>query len=58
MADKLHRIQSIGFTRAGCWKLSGSGLAFEFDVYAGARNVFYAFVVAGELMYVGRQLSP
>ena len=57
MSAKLDRIKAIGFTLAGCWKLSESALAFELNDLATARNVLYAFVVDGELMYMGKTVQ-
>jgi hypothetical protein len=58
MSDKLGRIKVIGFALAGCWKLSDNGLAFELNDLATAHNVLYAFVVDGEVMYVGKTVQP
>ncbi len=58
MSDKLGRIKAIGFTLAGCWKLSDGRLVFELNEFASARNVLYAFVVDDELMYVGKTVQP
>lgn len=58
MSGQLCRIKAIGFTLAGCWKLSQSGLSFELNDLATSRNVLYAFVVDGDLMYVGKTVQP
>jgi len=55
--DNLSRIKTIGFTRAGCWKLSKAGLAFELGEFGSARNVLYAFVVVDELVYIGKTVQ-
>jgi hypothetical protein len=57
MTNKLTRIKTIGFTRAGCWKLADQELAFELNELATARNVLYAFVVNEALMYVGKTIQ-
>jgi hypothetical protein len=60
MANVKHKLQSIktiGFARAGSWNLSESGLAFELNDLATARNVLYAFVVEDEPMYVGKTVQ-
>jgi hypothetical protein len=55
--DKLKRLDAIGFTRAGCWLLSGQGLAFDLSNHTNARNILYAFVAAGQLMYIGKTVQ-
>ena len=57
MSDSLARIRAIGFTIVGCWKLTDGGPAFELNHLATARNVLYAFVVDGELMYLGKTVQ-
>jgi hypothetical protein len=52
--SKLARLKAIGFTLAGRWSLMDGQLAFELDQLGSARNVLYAFVVDGQLMYVGK----
>jgi hypothetical protein len=56
--EKVARLKVVGFTVAGCWKLSGDALEFELSVeLASARNVLYAFVVDDGLMYVGKTVD-
>jgi hypothetical protein len=57
MQDKLARIKTIGFTVAGCWRFSNGELAFELADHQNARNVLYAFVMDGELMYIGKTVQ-
>jgi hypothetical protein len=55
MPDNLARIKAIGFAFAGQWMLAENGIAFELvEDVATARNVLYAFVVDGDLVYVGK----
>ena len=57
LQTELDRIQSIGFRSAGsCISLDGK-LAFELNELADSRNVLYAFVVDGRLMYIGKTVQ-
>ena len=58
MENPLARLKGIGFIVAGVWKLNGEGIIYELNELATARNVLYAFVVDGELMYVGKTVQP
>jgi hypothetical protein len=57
MENKLSRLKKIGFTAAGSWKLTAGVLTFELHGLGSARNVLYAFVVDGELVYVGKSVQ-
>jgi hypothetical protein len=50
----MNSLLSIGFEMAGQWQLEGDALRAVFDIYAEQHNVLYAFVVEGEVMYVGQ----
>ena len=54
MNDKLARLKTIGFTLAGSWKTTENAIAFESNQMMSARNVLYAFVLNGELVYIGK----
>lgn len=56
--DSLHRINKIGFIRAGRWKLDSDQLTFELNELGTAKNVLYAFVVSNQVMYVGKTILP
>ncbi len=59
MSDKLARIKAIGFALAGTWRpLSETKLEFDLnDNIAASKNVLYAFVAGGELMYLGKTVQ-
>jgi hypothetical protein len=58
MQDKLSRIVAIGFKRVGDWTHAGGGIVFALDEsFVTERNVLYAFVVGGELMYIGKTIN-
>jgi predicted kinase len=52
--DSLSRLEEIGFSRVGNWKLASNGITFEGDEDLPASNVLYAFVSDREVLYVGK----
>jgi hypothetical protein len=40
----MEKLESMGFSRAGCWKAAGDGLAFTLTHHADDPNILYAFV--------------
>jgi hypothetical protein len=50
----MNRLLGIGFEPVGHWVLKGSELAFELSRHASQKNILYAFVSDGEVMYVGK----
>lgn len=58
MENPLGRLKAIGFIVAGVWKLNGERIICDLNELATVRNVLYAFVVDGELMYVGKTVQP
>jgi hypothetical protein len=57
MDDKLDRIKAIGFTPAGHWEVAEKGIVCELGDFATTCNALYAFVIDGELMYVGKTVA-
>ncbi len=57
MQTDLDRIRFIGFRSAGSCKFLDGKLAFELNEFANSKNVLYAFVVAGHLMYIGKTVQ-
>jgi hypothetical protein len=55
--ERLSKLTAMGFKLAGRWSRSETGIAFELVYCATARNVLYAFVVDGKLMYVGKTVQ-
>lgn len=53
----MNRLLNIGFARVGHWRLEGEELVFELSRYGTERNILYAFVVNGEVKYVGKTVS-
>lgn len=54
VSAKLDRLKRIGFTAVGWWELTESGISFELTEFATARNILYAFVIDGDLNYIGK----
>jgi hypothetical protein len=53
----LERLKAIGFLRAGCWNCLQGGLAFDLEErLRNATNILYAFVVGGQVVYVGKSV--
>lgn len=50
----LARLVNMGFKLAGAWSLDGDGLRLSFVDHGSARNILYAFVAGGAVMYVGK----
>lgn len=50
----MQNLNDIGFIRVGQWHLSDSGLQLSLEYLADAAPALYAFVVHGEVMYVGK----
>jgi hypothetical protein len=57
MSDKLSRLKAIGFTLAGTWKKADDSVTFELKKLGDARNVLYAFVTDGEVVYIGKTIN-
>ncbi len=51
------RINEIGFKLAGHWKSSKDGIVFELNGFGAQKNVLYCFVVAGDVVYVGKTVN-
>jgi hypothetical protein len=49
-------LSEFNFALAGRWRASKNGILFEIDDrnIASSRNVLYAFVVDGDVMYIGK----
>jgi hypothetical protein len=52
----LERLIAIGCVPAGSWKCDGRQLQIDLTACASAKNVLYAFVISGEVVYVGKSV--
>lgn len=50
----MNRLLEVGFQLAGHWQLEGEALRLELLRFATRRNVLYAFVSDGQVMYIGK----
>ena len=50
----MNRLLSIGFKPIGCWVLVDREIHFELQSLADRKNVLYAFICNGQVMYVGK----
>ena len=53
-SKELQKLEQIGFELAGQWILAEGVWDFRLTQYAQKINVLYAFVVDGEVMYIGK----
>lgn len=54
----MNRLLEIGFEPAGHWLLQGEELTYALTRHATQRNILYAFVCDGQVMYVGKTTRP
>lgn len=53
----LQRLGRMGFRRVGEWRLEEDSIKFALAEQADARNILYAFVSDGELVYIGKTVQ-
>jgi hypothetical protein len=58
MMTSLDRLITIGFVPCGTWSLDAAKPRCTLTDHANARNVLYAFVRNGEVLYVGKTRQP
>jgi hypothetical protein len=56
--DWLQRLTEIGFERAGSWQLSEGRPTCRLISHGASSSVLYAFVAAGEVVYIGKTTMP
>jgi hypothetical protein len=56
MEDGLQLLLDLGFEQAGEWHLAQPGLECSLSRLAPEHNILYAFVSAGEVVYIGRSV--
>jgi hypothetical protein len=54
----MERLESIGFVRVGRWQREADHVRPYLEAHKSAKNVLYAFVVDGELKYLGKTVRP
>jgi len=53
----LKKLISLGFEQAGRWFWDGEDLSFELIMYSKEKDTLYAFVVDGEVKYIGKSIQ-
>ena len=54
----LERLESMGFKRVGEWRIEVQELTLKLNEHADEQNILYAFVVDGEVVYIGKTVQP
>ncbi len=54
----MEKLTRIGFVRAGSWTQEGEHIKLRVDHAADTRNVLYAFIVNGDIRYIGKTTQP
>jgi len=52
--ESLQKLISLGFEQVGRWFWDGDDLSFELNQHQSERDILYAFVVDGEVKYLGK----
>jgi len=55
--ESLEKLVSLGFEKVGRWFWDGYDLNFEITQHAKERDILYAFVVDGEVKYLGKSIQ-
>jgi hypothetical protein len=54
VSEAAEKLEAMGFVQCGEWHLEGSQPKYTLARHATAQNVLYAFVVSGEVTYIGK----
>jgi len=54
--ESLQKLISLGFEQVGRWFWDGDDLNFELTQHQSERDILYAFVVDGEVKYIGKSV--
>ena len=57
IGQSLKRLKSLGFEQVGRWFWDGDDLNFEIKKHAKERDILYAFVVDGDVKYLGKSVQ-
>ncbi len=58
MSYSAQRLEAMGFVRCGEWHLDGTQPKYVLERHATAQNVLYAFIISGEVAYIGKTTQP
>lgn len=54
----MNRLIDMGFKRVGVWKLNGEKINYNLESCADLKNVLYAFICDGSVLYIGKTTQP
>lgn len=54
MSGGAQKLEAMGFVRCGEWHLEGTQLKYALERHATAQSVLYAFIVSGDVVYIGK----
>jgi len=54
----LQRLVDMGFKRVGCWTANGDNIIFSLGSCSDIKNVLYAFICEGTVLYIGKTTQP
>lgn len=54
----MNRLADMGFRRVGCWVASGARIGFSLESCSDLKNVLYAFICDGAVLYIGKTTQP
>lgn len=54
----MNRLVDMGFRRVGCWVASGDKIIFCLESCSDIKNVLYAFICDGTVLYIGKTTQP
>ncbi|MEA3325808.1 MAG: GIY-YIG nuclease family protein [Chloroflexota bacterium] len=55
--ESLKKLISLGFEQAGRWLWDDDDLNFELTKYSKEKDILYAFIVDGEVKYIGKSIQ-
>ena len=53
----MERLINIGFRKVGKWRLEGDSLCCKLSKLTTSRNILYAFVSRGQVLYLGKTVT-
>lgn len=54
----MQRLVDMGFRQVGSWTANGDKIIFSLESCPDAKNVLYAFICDGTVLYVGKTTQP
>lgn len=54
----MKKLVDMGFKRVGVWKLSGDKIMYDLESCSDLKNVLYAFIYDGKVLYIGKTTQP